>query len=123
MGNLSTTWIESRLYDIESEEYEKRSWAVDQLYSLACTDAEKLLHVVTDILKEEASEAVVAAIGAGVIEDLLVKHGDTIIDSVVVLALQDKSFMRCVRYTFIDENDVSAEVCCKFNRLKEHVNP
>lgn len=120
MEKLVTNWIESRRYDIESDEYEKRSWAVDKIYNLACTDAETLLNVVINILEKDDSETVVGALGSGVFEDLLVENGDKIIDSFVLLALKNKSFMRCIHYTFIDENDVSASVYSKFNMLKKN---
>lgn len=119
MEKLVNDWIESCKHDIESEEYEKLSWAPDHLYELVTKDYKQLLQVMTSILEKDHSETVVGALGAGVLEDLIFEKGEDSIDAIQQLVDTNPLFKRCIRYTFISENEVSTAVFEKFKTMKK----
>lgn len=117
MSELIKTWLSAQSIDVESNEYADVSWAVDELYDLAHDDPEKLLTNVVEILKTDSSPRILGAIGAGVLEDLLVYHGNDCIDTIVKLSKSDKNFKASLHFTYIDKDDVSADVYEKFHGI------
>lgn len=119
MTKLIDAWILAQKVDVESREYDNLSWAVDELFELAYSEPGKLIHVVTEILKIDSSEKIVGALGAGVIEEVLVHHGEECMDDLVVLSDRNESLRSCFKFTFLDEDDVSPRVYEEFLKLKE----
>lgn len=119
MKKLIETWVAAQNVDVESADYESVSWAIDEMYDLAIEDPEKLLLVITEILKIDSSQRTLGAIGAGALEDLLVHNGDDYIDKLVYLSESNADFQKCLSFTFIDENDVSKNVYAKFCNIKQ----
>lgn len=123
MKKLIETWVFAQNVDVESADYESVSWAIDEMYDLAIEDPDKLLSVITEILKVDSSQRVLGAIGAGVLEDLLVHNGDGYIDKLVDLSESNADFKKCLSFTFIDENDVSKNVYEKFCNIQLDKRP
>lgn len=122
MNELIKTWLSAQHIDVESNEYGDVSWAVDELFDLAHDDPDKLLCIIVEILKIDATPKILGAIGAGVLEDLLVYHGNDYIDKIVELSKSDINFKACLRFTYIDKDDVAGDVYEKFHELKKQVN-
>lgn len=118
MNKLIDAWVLAQKFDVESREYDDLSWAVDELFELAYSEPGKLIHIVTEILKIDSSEKVVGALGAGVLEEVIVHHGEKCMDDLVVLAGTNERLMSCFRFTFLDEDDVSPRVYEEFQKLK-----
>jgi hypothetical protein len=110
-------WLLAQHLDVESEQYDKVSWAVDHLFDLSHSDPARLLDLIQIILEVDSAEKTTGSLGAGPIEDLLVHYGDSCIDKVVELADKNQNFKTCLKFTFLDENDVSTEVYEKFKAI------
>jgi hypothetical protein len=118
MNELVETWLGAQTIDIESEKYENVAWAVDQLFDMAHDDPELMLQTVAKILAADASPKVLGALGAGVVEEALVNHGESVIGSFGLLAKSNPDFKKCLQYTYIDSEDVSPNVYQKFVAIK-----
>lgn len=60
MNKLVETWIYAQSLDVDGVEYARASWAVDELFALAHDDPDKLLSIVIEILKADASRKTIA---------------------------------------------------------------
>lgn len=118
MNDLVATWISAQYINVHSDQYDAVSWAVDELFNLAHVDPEQLLIILQDILQRDCSEKILGAIGAGVMEDMLVHNGERMIDKVVALSVVNKHFNKALHFTYIDKSDVSPSVLEKINKLK-----
>ena len=118
MSELIKTWLSAQCIDPESNEYADVSWAVDELFDLAHDDPDKLLANVIEILKIDSSPEILGAIGAGVLEDLLVYHGKDYIDTIIKLSKSDANFKASLHFTYIDKGDVPTDVYEKFQENK-----
>jgi hypothetical protein len=117
MNDLIATWLRAQSIEIESSEYAEVGWAVNKLFDMAHDDPDALLTIVVNILEVDSSPKVLGAIGAGVLEDLLVHHGDEYINTMVELAERNKNFKACLRFTYLDKDDVSTLVYQKYQEL------
>lgn len=115
--DLIKAWILAQQFDVESTEYENVSWAVDELIEAAELDPERLWKLLPQILESDASAKTLGAIGAGLLEDLMVHHGEEFIDRVTALA--DSNLKKAMQHTFLDEDDVSPEVFNKFAKRRK----
>lgn len=121
MKDLVKTWIAAQDVNVDSDDYARVSWAVDDLFDMAIYEPGKLLDTVVKILALDSSQKVTGALGAGVLEETLVHHGDAVIDQVVRLSENIPEFKGCIKYTFIEPADVSPEVYEKYSSLKQQV--
>ena len=117
--NLISVWVSAQGIDPETDEYEKVSWAVDELISLASSKPEQLWELIPKILEYDSSEKILGAIGAGLVEDLLTYHGIDFIDKVSLRATNSDVFKGALRYTYLDDEDVSPEVFKKFKAIEQ----
>ena len=113
---LIAIWIKAQALDPEAEDYEKASWAVDELLEMEQKNPEGVWALIPKIIEYDSSEKTLGALGAGLIEDLLVHYGADFIDRIVAFASTCESFKKALAYTFLDEDDVPPEV---FNKFKE----
>lgn len=118
VSELVKTWLSAQHVDVESDEYADVSWAVDELFDLAHDDPERLLAIIVEILSIDPSAKVIGAIGAGVLEELLVYHGSEYIDKLVQLSNSDVNFKACLEFSYIDKDDVSVDVYEKIAQIK-----
>jgi len=113
---LIETWLKSQYTDPESAEFEELSWASNKLIDMALDDPEALWTIIPDILKYDSTDRITGALGAGLLEDLVVHHGKKFIDRIVSLSEVNPAFKKSMTFTFIDENDVSPADYEKFTR-------
>lgn len=118
MNKLINTWLIAQDVDVQSDEYDAVSWAVDELFVLAHDDPNRLVSIIEEILKTSSSEKILGVLGAGVLEDLLVHNGDNVIDKIAALSKSNGSFNKALQFTYIDRNDVSNEVYEIIQKLK-----
>lgn len=118
MENLINTWLRAQKFDAESVEYEEVCWAVDELFYLAHDNHLKLLNIIIEILKIDSSLRVLNALGAGVLEDLLVHNGDKCIDEIQKLAECNTNFKTALKNAYLDESDVSPNVFRILQKIK-----
>ena len=67
-------------------------WAIDELDALASRDPEKCWTLILEILTRATSDYQRASLSAGLLEDLLVRHGAQFIDRIEELAKKDSGF-------------------------------
>lgn len=115
---LIGAWILAQKFGTESIEYEQVSWAAEMLIEMVHVDPEKLWHLLPKIIEADESDKTLGAIGAGLLEDLMVHHGEDFIDRVSSLAESNSKFKQAMQYTFLDREDVSSEVFEKFLESK-----
>ena len=118
MKDLIATWLRAQYLPVESIQYGKVSWAVNELFELAHDAPDKLLPLVLEILKFDASEIVIGAIGSGVLEELLIHHGDEYFDKLAELCESNESLRNSAKFIHLDMNDVSPTVFKKYLALK-----
>ena len=118
MTDVISTWLRAQYLPIEGSEYVAASWAVNRLFDFAHDAPDELLPIVVEILKIDSSKTVVGAIGAGVLEELLVQHGDKYIDALTELCKSNKNLSICLQYIHLDMNDVSPAVFKKYLAFK-----
>lgn len=111
-------WIHAQSFDVESSEYDEVCWAIDELYHLAHDKPDQLLKIVLDILNIDSSKKIIRALGAGVLEELLVSHGDEYIQDLLKIADSNSNFKECLGFVYIDEGDVSPHVYEKVQSIK-----
>ena len=64
-------------------------WAWEALDEICRRDPERCLAIIAEIVGRSASDIVLANVAAGPLEDLLVRHGQQIVDRVVARARTD----------------------------------
>lgn len=77
-----------------SPEYEDNSWALEKLIELCEVDPERGFETIEEILKLNSTDAVLARVAAGPMEDLLVRHGRRFIERIEQLAVVDATFRK-----------------------------
>ena len=73
-------------------ERELSSWASGAVYSAMQTDADYALKIVEAIHEQDNTQSQIEVFAAGPVEDLLVNHGEEVIQRVVALASKDPMF-------------------------------
>lgn len=89
---LAQTWISLQYAHARNEKTDGLISAHELLDRICEQDPERCLAVVLQILELDGSEFIAANVGAGPIEDLLVRHGPTMIDRLEQLAATNHSF-------------------------------
>lgn len=118
MDKLVEGWIIAQGIDVASDKYDAVCWAIDELFDLAHDKPDRLLKVVVDILSIDSSQKVIGSLGAGVLEELLLYHGDRFIENIIELSDSNPDFRKCLSFVYIDEDDVSPRVYSKMNEIK-----
>ena len=108
--NLIKGWIEAQAVDVESDQYDDVSWAIDDLYDLVYDDPEELLKTVQLILGQNSSEKVIGALGAGVIEELIVNSDELVIEKLLDIVSSNDNLKRCFKYVYVDQKDVTPKI-------------
>jgi Family of unknown function (DUF6869) len=109
---LARTWIFAQRLGVGTLGYDRHSWAVEELVDLAFHQPNSLWELILRILEIDRSETIVAAIGAGPLEDLMVQHGRAFIDKVERLAAKSPLFRAAMKHAWFKDEDTP--VCRKF---------
>ena len=72
------------------------------------SDEERAWRVILTILKTDNCDAIISNLAAGPVEDLLVQHGDVLIDKVEVKAEKDPDFKKVVMEVW--QNEMSDDI-------------
>src|SRR4051794_11157068 len=109
---LAKSWIFAQKLGVDSPGYEKHSWAVDEIIDLAADQPDELWLIILRILEIDSSEEIVKAVGAGPLEDLMVQHGEKLIDKVEDQASKSGAFKAAMKGVWLDSDDT--QVCARF---------
>lgn len=87
--DIANAWI--RIYEAEEESPERDDnfWAYNELAKFCDFEPERCFAVINLIRKCNPSDAVLANLASGPLEDLLTKHGDKFIDRIEQVAKKD----------------------------------
>ena len=118
---LIKIWVEAQAVDPETAEFEELSWASDKLIEMAWTAPDLLWDMIPVIIKYDSSNKIIGAVGAGLLEDLMIYHGGKFIDRIESLSRKDPLFKKAINFTFLDEDDVSPAVYKRFSEIKNSI--
>jgi hypothetical protein len=94
VGNatLLGAWLEFQRVRRGTPEYEALFWAFEEADELCRNDPEGTWDFILAAWKLDQSKAVAQNLSAGLLEDLLARHGEVVIDRVVAEARSNHSF-------------------------------
>ena len=93
MDKIVTAWIAGSGAERGSDDYERHTWAVDEVMDwMVEGEGDRLWEFVLAAYKRDLSGTVFAMLAAGPVEDLLAKCGVDYIDRVEDLARKDPRF-------------------------------
>ena len=119
LDDLIKSWVKAQSLDPRLDAYKRFGWAVDELIDMAYQNPEKLWILIPNIINYDSSKKTLGAIGAGLIEDLLIYHGREFINKVIELASTNPAFKKALQYTFLDSTDAPSDIISKLETLKE----
>lgn len=93
---LAEGWIAYWTAPADSPERELFSWVWDQEYYLMQNEPEQMWRLILEILQRNSSSKIQEVLSAGPLEDLLAKHGESIIEKVEAEARSNPIFARLI---------------------------
>jgi hypothetical protein len=105
---LAKAWIALQNAAQESAEHEKNFWAFEQLRDLLAEKPEVCWVVINTIREIDGSDKILASVGSGPLEDLLVSHGPEFIERVEALAAKDLQFRKLLGAVW--QNDIRDDI-------------
>ena len=81
------------------------NWAVDEVFNLTQQDPMKFWEVTRLLIAAAPTEAALAYVAAGPLEELLREHGLTLFDDIADEARKDKRFLYALSGVWLDEDD------------------
>nr|WP_315475875.1 hypothetical protein [uncultured Undibacterium sp.] len=94
---LVTTWIEHhKIAREKTQSSDSTFWAWENLDSLCAKKPEEAFTIILEILATDNSDAIIANLAAGPLEDLLARHGQSVIDRVEQQARRDPVFRNLI---------------------------
>lgn len=96
MLGIADAWIEYHHAGDHADEHHKDFWAYERLGELTSDEPETAWQLIITILRRDPSDAIIANLAAGPMEDLLGAHGDRFIQRVEDLAMEDSLFHKLV---------------------------
>jgi hypothetical protein len=103
---IAQTWIEMHRLPEDSQERETKFWAFERLSDLVQEDPEEAWRVIEAMRRRlDGTDAILANIAAGPLENLLVYHGEKFIDRFETLARDDQQFRKLLGAVW--QNDMS----------------
>ena len=82
LTDFAESWITFRKAPRNSEEYEALFWVIDRSYDLMYEEPNEIWRLILKILSLNNSNKIQEILSAGLLEDLLAKHGAAMIDRV-----------------------------------------
>ncbi|MBE7636159.1 hypothetical protein GUA87_04835 [Sneathiella sp. P13V-1] len=117
---LINAWIGYHQTGREPAEDDPLFWACEELFTVAQEAPDRAIDLISKICAEAESEKVLANLGAGPTEDLLVYNGNQVADQVADKARQDPKFARMLSNVWGD--GIDKEVWDKIRPLLKFEN-
>lgn len=110
LEKLATAWIalNSRPNPLELDTDEPNQWAHDKLSDLSRDDPDACWEAIIYIMKRAPDDYILGSLAAGPLEDLLVYHGEEMIDQVEREAQSSRQFKKALAGVW--KNNISEEV-------------
>lgn len=116
--NLADAWIRFQHLPKDSDARDELEWAWERLDDLCRTQPNSAWHVIQEIIARDQSDKILADVGAGPFEDLLVHHGASFIGQVESCARSNPAFKRMLGVVW--KNAIPDDV---WNRVKAIAPP
>ena len=111
---IAHSWALMHKAEEGSSTYIENFWAFDALSDLCSNSPNECLHVIEEIFAiESSSNLIIANLAAGPLEDLLVQHGDLMIEKIVNIAESNPLWRKMLGAVW--QNDIKDHV---WSRLK-----
>src|SRR5690606_9863070 len=98
-------WKELCLSKTEVREKDKNFWAYETLDHLCEEEPFECLKIIVKICETTDNEEILSNVAAGPLEDLLVRHGKTVIAEVEKWAIQNRKYKRVLASVWKNEID------------------
>jgi uncharacterized protein DUF6869 len=115
---LATDWVHYHRLPKKEQENSPYFRAFERLYELVRDEPEHAWPVIGEIRKIDASDAMLANLAAGPVEDFLVHHGGQFIERIEALAKNDPVFRKMLGVVW--KNRIAEDV---WGRLKQIAGP
>lgn len=106
--NIAESWVRMHCAEEKSEAYTENFWAFEALLDLCENSPEQCLAVINQIILIDTSDVVLANLAAGPVEDLLVKHGERVIELLMQYAQKNHMWKKILGAVW--NNDISDRV-------------
>jgi hypothetical protein len=116
VDDLANEWIRLQYLHRAGEDTGDAFWAFEVLDSMCDRDPNACLSVVQMIFQRDSSDFILANLAAGPVEDLLVRHGPSIIQSIEQLAAVDSRMAKIV--SGIWRNTIDEDVWQRIRELQ-----
>jgi len=116
--SLADAWIRFHHLTKESSARAGLWWAWERLDELCRKEPDTAWHIIQEIIAQDESDKILASVGAGPFEDLLVHHGARVIDQVESCARANAAFKRMLGVVW--KNAIADDV---WNRVKAIAPP
>jgi hypothetical protein len=106
--NISKSWISLQLAEKDSPEYDSEFWSFERLDQLIHNKPNEALRVIIEIAVTTDSEEILGYLGAGPIEDLMLYHGEQVIENLAAKAKAEPKIKVALQSVQIEKEDTKA---------------
>jgi hypothetical protein len=104
-NEIVNAWIAMTIAPQGGEVYEANFWSFDEIFDLCKDKPLEAWKVILDLVEVATTEDILAAVGAGPLEDLMCKYGETLISLVEQEATTNEKFLTAMRGVWLDSKD------------------
>jgi hypothetical protein len=120
-NKIAESWIRLHNSKQDSTEYENEFWSFETIDELIHQEPNDALEVILAIAELCNNEKILANLGAGPIEDLMLYFGPEFIDRVEVEAKKNLKFKRALKSVWLDPEETS--VWQRLNKITKNEPP
>lgn len=104
--NLAMKWIQATEAQLNRNNLmEEEERAIILFFELASNEPAKAIDIALQVIERGPHSNIINCLGAGPIEELLVKH-PSYLDQLIVLAGKNEKIKQCLKHVDLAENDV-----------------
>jgi hypothetical protein len=107
-NNLAAVWVRFQRLPKGSNEYDDLFWAFERMDDLCDSEPATAWNIIQEIIALNSTDNILAMVGAGPFEDLMVRHGAMFIDKVESCARVNPDFRRMLGIVW--KNQISDDV-------------
>ena len=117
---LPSTWIKlTRIASVKGyncPEADEQFWASMELDELVNKDPDEALGIILEILNQDPDQIILANLSAGPLEDLLVRHGEEVIERIETEAKHNKAFKLLLGGVW--QNKMKEDIWLRIQKIK-----
>jgi hypothetical protein len=108
LQQLATAWIRLHREENGSAARKKELWSFDKLWDLCRSDPDAAWKVILEIVRRQPEEKILANLAAGLVEDLLVYHGNLVMPWMIQYCVDHPDFAKVLAMVW--RNDMTDDV-------------